>query len=68
MLLKVNESRSKECGVTLYFPTGQNLPKKKYWEKVNIGKNYGNKYREKVNGDNNYWRKYWEKLSIDKTY
>ena len=68
MLLKVNESWSKQCGVTLNFPTGQNLLKKKYWEKINIGKNCIKKYREKVNDDNNYWKKYLEKLNIDKTY
>ena len=38
--VKVNESRYNQCGVTPHFSTGQNLLKKKYSEKVNIGKNH----------------------------
>ena len=39
---------------------------KRYWEKINIGKNYRKKNWERVNIDKNYWEKYWEKVNIDK--
>ena len=35
MFFKVNESRSKQCGLTPHFSTGQNLLKK-YLVKINI--------------------------------
>ena len=35
IILKVNESRCKQCEVTPYFSSGQNVLKK-YWEKINI--------------------------------
>ena len=35
MFFKVNESRSKQCGLTSHFPTGENLLKK-YLVKINI--------------------------------
>ena len=38
-MVKVNESRFKQCGVTQDFSTGQNLFKK-ILRKINIGKNY----------------------------
>ena len=36
-MIIVNESRYKQCGVSLHFSTKQDLLNKKYWEKIDVG-------------------------------